>query len=329
MSRYFLGVDIGNSKSHALIADERGQALGCGVAGPGSWESLGQDGARAVLQQITARAVASAGIRMEQVCGAGYGFAGYDWPEDRELHLENIEATGITAPYAFGNDTLVGLIAGAEAGWGVVVVAGTSNNCRGRDRSGREGRVTGDGPRMGEYGGAQEIVARAIQSIALEWTERAPATQLTEAFVREAGARDVEDLLAGLIRGRHWAGADLAPIVFEVAATGDAVAGEIVRWAGRELGSLANGVIRQLSLQSLRFDVVLAGSLYKGSPLLSETMATTIHAVAPRARLVRLKEDPVIGGVLLGMEQVGLKGREIRSRLAETATKLLASEELS
>ena len=33
--KYFLGVDIGGTKSHALIADENGQAVGFGQAGAG------------------------------------------------------------------------------------------------------------------------------------------------------------------------------------------------------------------------------------------------------------------------------------------------------
>ena len=31
---YFLGIDIGGTKSHALIADEEGRAVGFGQAGP-------------------------------------------------------------------------------------------------------------------------------------------------------------------------------------------------------------------------------------------------------------------------------------------------------
>ena len=36
MTRYFLGIDVGGSKTHALIADEQGRACGFGKAGPGN-----------------------------------------------------------------------------------------------------------------------------------------------------------------------------------------------------------------------------------------------------------------------------------------------------
>ena len=97
------------------------------------------------------------------------------------------------------------------------------------------------------------------------------------------------------------------------------VALEIIRWAGRELASLAIGVIRQLDLQQqLDLEVVQIGSLFDGSPLLGEVMLSTIRAVAPGARLVRLTVPPVIGGVLLGMEQAGIAYASRRQTLIET-----------
>ncbi|MBN2148090.1 MAG: hypothetical protein JW726_11915, partial [Anaerolineales bacterium] len=80
MSAYFLGIDIGGSKSHALIADETGRAIGFGKAGAGSWEAVGYPVLTQVLQSITSQALSLAGIRIEQISGAGLGVAGFDWP---------------------------------------------------------------------------------------------------------------------------------------------------------------------------------------------------------------------------------------------------------
>lgn len=324
--RYFLGVDIGNTKSHALIADEHGRCTGFGLAGPGSWEAVGWNCAQEVLHRIVDQALAHSGIDRTAIVGAGFGYAGYDWPEDRPGHVAMVKSLGlVNAPYALGNDTLVGLVAGAEDGWGVVVVAGTSNNCRGRDRNGREGRATGTGSWFGEYGGATEIVTRAIQAIAATWTRRGPQTALRQAFIDHTGAADVEDLLAGLVRDRYQLSAAEAPMVFQVAEQGDPVARDIIHWAGTELGKLAVGVIRQLELEGEPFDVVLSGSLYKGGAMLIEPMRTTILSAAPQARLVRLTTPPVVGGVLLGMERVGLDTAARRPVLMETANRLMAA----
>lgn len=324
--RYFLGVDIGNTKSHALIADENGRCVGFGQAGPGSWEAIGWAAAQQVLHKIVDQALSQARVDKAAIVGAGFGYAGYDWPEDRPGHVTLIDSLGLmNAGYALGNDTLIGLVAGATNGWGVVVVAGTSNNCLGRDRLGREGRITGSGSRFGEYGGAAEIVARAIQAVAAAWTQRGPTTALGQTFVDQMGATDVADLLAGLVRQRYQLSAAAAPLVFEVAAQGDAVAQGIITWAGQELGSLAVGVIRQLDLTNETFDVVLSGSLYKGGQPLIEPMRQTIQAVASKANLVHLQAPPVVGGVLLGMEQVGLDTAVYRQPLLHSAVALISS----
>ncbi len=327
MTRYFLGIDVGGSKSHALVADEAGQALGFGQGGPGNYEVVGWDGLRQALHQVTGAALAAAGISRQALAGAGLGIAGYDWPGEREPTCQAIDSLGLAAPYTLVNDAVIGLLAGAGQGWGVVVIAGTSNNCRGRDRHGREGRVTGCGAAFGEYGGAGELLARAVQSLALAWTKRGPATSLADAFVAQAGARDLADLLEGLYLRRYQLAADHVLLVFQEAARGDEVAADLVRWAGRELGSLAAGVIRQLELEKERFEVILAGSLYDGSPLLAETLGAVVHGVAPGARLVRLTAPPVLGGVLLAMEQAGLEANTRRPALVESTLSLLQKGE--
>jgi N-acetylglucosamine kinase-like BadF-type ATPase len=72
--------------------------------------------------------------------------------------------------------------------------------------------------------------------------------------------------------------------VFAEAERGDAVAMELIRWAGRELASLAAGVVRQLGLEDAAFDLVLSGSLFKGGPRLVDAVQEAVRSVAPHAR---------------------------------------------
>ncbi len=315
MTRYFLGVDVGGTKSQALVADDSGRALGWGQGGPGNYEVVGYEGLAERLQQVTAQALAAAGLSIDQVAGAGIGVAGYDWPAERAPTLAAIGSLGLEAPVELVNDAVIGLLAGAEAGWGVALVAGTSNNCWGWNRQRRVGRVTGNGPAMGEYGGAHELVMKAVHAVAAEWTRRGPPTALTPRFIQRTGAADLADLLEGLALAHYHLGADAAPLVFKAAQDGDPVAHDVIEWAGRELGSLANGVIRQLGFEKSAFDLVLVGSLYAGGPLLIEPLRETVQAVAPRARLVRLNVPPVLGAVLLGMEGAGLPAQAYRPAL--------------
>jgi N-acetylglucosamine kinase-like BadF-type ATPase len=326
VAAYFLGVDIGGTKSHALIADASGRAIGFAEAGPGNYEDVGYEGLAETLATVTRRVLADAGITKEQISGTGFGIAGYDWPSQREPHLAAIQPLGLDqARFELVNDTIIGLLAGSAAGWGIAIVAGTRANCWGWDQQRRFGRLTGYGWRMGEVAGGLELVGKAVQAVALEWTRRGPATRLTQYFIELTGARDIEDLLEGLSLERLELDATAAPLVFRAAAEGDLVAIETILWAGRELGSLAIGVIRQLNFEPFTFEAVLVGSLYNGSPLLVEAMRQTIHTVAPGAYLTKLTAPPVVGGVLLGMEQAGLAAPALRETLIQSTLALLSA----
>ena len=222
------------------------------------------------------------------------------------------------------NDTLIGLIAGAAEGWGVAIVAGTGCNCWGRDRQHRIAHLTGHGWTMGEGAGATELMAEAVRRVARHWSGRGPATQLTQAFIEITGAANADDLIEGLCQDKYCLDASAARSIFEVAAQGDRVAGELIEWAGHELASLALGVIAQLGLKSSIFEVVMVGSLFDGGPRLIDPMCATIRSIAPQARCVRLTTPPVVGGVLLGMEQAGCDVTASRANLITSTQAFLA-----
>ena len=324
---YYLGLDVGSSKTHALIADAAGRCRGFGAAGAGNYQTVGYDGLARAMATAFDSAAQMAGVSAADIAGAGFGVAGHDWPTDRPPHLEAIATLGLSCPFELVNDAVNGLLAGTTAGWGVNVTAGSSNNCRGRDRAGREGRIVGNGAPFGEYGGAAEIVARGLQAVNHAWIRRGPPTALTEAYLAAAGATDAMDLLEGLSFDRYQLRGELAVAVFRAADAGDAVAADIVRWAGEELGWLAVAVIRQLDLQDEAVEVVQSGSIFDGGPRLSEAMAAVVLHHAPRAHLVRLRALPVVGAVLLGMLAAGQDAYAVRDAIIGTLSTVAGNRE--
>jgi N-acetylglucosamine kinase-like BadF-type ATPase len=325
MTQYYLGVDVGGTKTHALITDKSGQARAFASGGPGNWEGVGYGGFTRVLLEVTGRVLEQAGIAVDQIAGAGMGIGGYDWPSERADHLEAIRPLGLTCPLEIVNDASLGILAGTSEGWGVSVVAGTGCNARGWSRDyKRQGRAVGGGSRWsGEYAGGYDIVARAMQAVTFEWLKRGPATALTQVFLEHFEARNLGDLVEGVYLQRYQFESALVLKVFETARQGDPQAQAVMRWAGHELGEMAVGVINQLGFQEEHFEVVLIGSLHGASPVLDETLQETVLATAPHARFVRLTVPPVVGGVLLGMEAAGFDGRVIRARLIHTTDEIL------
>lgn len=320
---YFLGVDTGGTKSVAMVTDENGRVMGTGRAGAGNWEMIGWDKTRQVITKIVSEALDEAGLKPAQISSAGFGLAGYDWPEDYQPHADIIAGLLPDIPSKLVNDAFVGLWAGSESGWGVVVSAGTSCNCYGRDQQGHVGRVTGSSYLSGERAGAGEIVKFAVQSVAEAWSKRGPETALAKAFCLETGAADVSDLLAGLMRGRYQIDASLAPIVFKTAEQNDEVAQNIIHWAGEGLADLILGVARQINIQEKRFDVVLSGTVLMDNHILQKTLAETVKRQAPLAAFICLSSPPVTGAILMAMDHIGQATTAARKNLVSLAKILL------
>jgi N-acetylglucosamine kinase-like BadF-type ATPase len=329
MTRYFLGMDVGGTKTHALVADENGEVVGFGQAGGGNPEGRGYDGLTSVMESALNQALRMAGIRLARLAGAGFGIGGYDWPCDDLPTRQAIRPLRLNCPIEIANDTILGLLAGSEQGWGLVLVAGTGGNCRGRNRQGQEGRVTGEGENFGEFGGSSELVWRAVHAVNYAWMQRSPPTQLTAMFLELTSARSAFELLEGIARDKIQLNPDWARAIFQVAQSGDTAARELIAFCGGELGEMACAVIRQLNLEEESFDIVLTGSMFKGGSLLVEPAQQKIQVLAPGARLVRLEVPPVVGGVLLGLQAAGreqalsIDWSTYRARLIESIKRLM------
>jgi N-acetylglucosamine kinase-like BadF-type ATPase len=315
MSRVFLGVDIGSTTSHALLVDEAGQILAFTEAGPGNHEVVGYEGLQSVLKQLVSDTLLTAGIGLEKIQAAGFGISGYDWPSERGPTIKAIQALDLECPIKLVNDTLLGLLAGTKKGWGIAILAGSGENCWGRDPDGNVGRMTGLGPGMGEYGGGSTIAAKAIQAVSADWSQRGPATSLTTVLLDATGADDINDLIEGLSLDRYQIGPELVPRIFQAAEQGDTVAQQIVLWAADNLASLVRGVINQLDFQDIEFEIVEMGGVFNAGKILTEPFHNAVLEKAPGASFLPLKVPPVVGAILLAAEKAEMDRNQLRTQL--------------
>ncbi len=326
--QYFLGIDVGSTKTAALVADEQGNALGYGLGGPGNHEVVGWDGFKQSIHAATQNALAQAELSIPELTAAGMGLAGYDWDDEHEPHVNALAEIGLTIPMRLDNDSALGLYAGASQGWGACVSAGSSNNARGRGKNGQLGRITGHGSRFGELGGAWEIVEQAIIAVNYEWIRRTPPTALTPLLLEKTGAKDLYDLVHGLALNEYHPDSGWAMLVFRAAQEGDAVARRIVEWAGRELGQLACAIIRQIEAEHEPVEVILTGSVYKAGESIIAPLRETVRKTAPLAKFIHLDAPPVAGGVLMGMDlSMGREAYARREKLLETTRALAVGAE--
>jgi hypothetical protein len=70
-------------------------------------------------------------------------------------------------------------------------------------------------------------------------------------------------------------------------------------------------------------EIIQSGSVFEAGEMLTGPMRDLILQHCPRAKLIRLDGPPVVGPVVLGMEQAGFDGYAERNRVVETAKELI------
>jgi hypothetical protein len=98
------------------------------------------------------------------------------------------------------------------------------------------------------------------------------------------------------------------------------VACDIIEKQGLILAEYATALIHRFDMQNLVFDIVLAGSVFKGrGPLLIDTITQAIHRNAPLPNIVRAKFEPAVGSLLLAYDALGIPVTEtLLNRLSVT-----------
>jgi len=318
---YFLGIDAGGTKTHCLIGDGEGHILGFGKAGSGNYESYGVDAAREEISKAVAQALETAGLTLDQIDAVGMGIAGADIPEDyvmldREIFVPMFGSR----PRVFRNDSMAGLRGGLQAPHGIVIACGTGCVCAGRNRAGEETRVGGISEDYGDMVSGSSIGFEGLKAVWRARDEIIPPTLLTQKFLERAQLPDVEALFYAVYRGELTLRElqPMAKLVFDAAYEGDSAACGILEWGGAYLGQMVNAVARRLQMRHEAFQVVMAGSVFKGSsPVLIDAMRTVIHRECPKAGTVMPAFEPVVGALLLGMELDGRVSQAIYTTLAD------------
>ncbi len=315
----FLGMDVGGTKTYALAADEGGAILGFAKAGCGSYEYHGVEAAATENQAVLSAVLEESDLALADISAIGLGVAGADLPEDFEMLEREIYTPLFGAiPRHFRNDSMAALRGGTRADHGIVIVCGTGSVCAGRNASGEEARVGGLGPEFGDRCTGAGIGEEGLRSV---WRARdgiqAP-TLLTQKFVERSGLADVDELFRAVYRNTLPAGAlePMAKLVFEAALEGDGASRAILQEGGAYLGAMVNAVASKLRMGSDPFDVVMAGSVFKGeSPELIDALKAGIRDRCPNAECRRPAFEPVVGALLMAFEEAGALSDQVHQGL--------------
>ena len=315
-----LAVDGGNSKTDVALVAADGTVLGTAHGPTSSHQQIGIEAGMAQLAALVDRASASAGLaslgrpaadraaRHQPVAGLGvYGLAGADFASDVRLLSRALAAQSFASRDVVLNDTFIALRAGARRPWGVALICGQGINGCAVAPDGRSARFDGVGDISGDWGGGGGLGSAAVAAAVRGRDGRGERTTLERLVPQHFDLRTPAALTRALYEGRvsDRRLSELAPLVFEAAADGDAVARSIVDRLADELVAMAGALLRRLRLSRLDPEVVLAGGIFRTTePRFYARLETGVQAVAPRAQLVRLTAPPVVGAALIGLDRL-------------------------
>jgi N-acetylglucosamine kinase-like BadF-type ATPase len=297
MSRYYMGVDGGGTKTAAVVVDPEMNVCGEGLSGPSNHLRVGIDEAARNVARAVADALRSAGAAPLDIEYTYCGIAGSDHARHRERMIEALRHLFPRGNFTVDSDARVALTAGIGTGTGVALIAGTGSVAFGRNSAGEEARAGGWGPTLGDEGSGYSIARRALSAVVKSFDGRSPKTLLTDLLCERFDMCDVTDLPYFVYSPTTHAD-DIAAhctIVIQAAQQGDATALEIFASEGRELGLTAVAVARKLRMLNEAFEIAFTGGAFRAGELLLEPVRRAVLEFAQGAVLRPATDRPVIG----------------------------------
>ena len=299
--QYYLGIDGGGTKTHAVVTDSSCAVIGEGFSGGSNPLRVGLDDAVSHIDQAINEACSSAGITRRSIAGGCVAVAGVKHPIHHDTMKEALDQALGIRNLRLVTDAQAALSGALDGKPGVVVIAGTGSIAVGIDAAGRVERSGGWGPAFSDEGSGFDIARRLLHAVVASFDGRQPTTILTDRVCRHLGISTAEDL-PGVIYSSDSAQLDissLATLAVEAADEGDAVARAILSDAGRELGALAVSVLRKLGVESERLHVAFVGSVFQAGAYVLESFREVVLQAAPNVQIGPAMFSPAVGAVKL------------------------------
>ncbi|MGH2453463.1 MAG: BadF/BadG/BcrA/BcrD ATPase family protein [bacterium] len=306
-----VGVDAGGTSTRGVAVSESGRPIGSARGGPGALhERTAVEAAQAIARVVLE---ATGGEAAEVVVA---GVSGAADPEVGAALHQALEGQGVGKRVHVVADAAIALEGAFPGQAGIVVIAGTGSVAWGRNASGEEARAGGWGYLL-DRGSGVDIGRRVLAAVLRAHESGAPATRLTAEVGQVLGLGGVDDLARAVRALRTADLAGLAPSALVAAATGEAVAQEILTDAAEDLARAAQTVWNRLRFAAPH-PVAGTGRLFS-HPMMREAFRMAMRRACPQAD-VRSPHMPPVGGAL--WKAFALGGREfpavIRSALEET-----------
>jgi glucosamine kinase len=240
---FFLALDVGGTKTDYVLADETRELA---RVRSGTIKRMRVDARTAAthLDGALAELTAKSGVAMASVERTCVGTAGETVPLVTNWLREEIPAR-VGGELIVIGDVEIALDAAFRGGAGVLVLAGTGSNVAGRGGDGRLMGAGGWGPALADQGSGHRIGLEALRAGFLARDEGRSTRLLDETMAFwEVSSLDLLVEHANRIPAPDFS--RLTEVVVRCAEAGDAVAAEVLKQEGEDLGYLARLMVRRV-----------------------------------------------------------------------------------
>lgn len=295
--KYFLGLDIGGTKTDCALADEH-RILGRAKAGSAKVLRVGKAEAAVNLREALEAVSAESGVTLKDVAASCIGTAGVSIPDVTDWLREQM-ASRVGGTLTLVGDEVIALDAAFPGEPGVLVVAGTGSIVIGRSRSGWTTIAGGWGPALGDEGSGCVLAQQALRGM-FSAIDAGEEPLLLQRMLDHLGLRTRDDLV-GVANALDFSFASLMPVVVQAARDGDPVAQKTLQRGGEELAGLVAHVIGRLIKVEPGIEkglkIASTGSILAHVSEVSGTMHRTLLATYPQLEFVPGTVDSVEGAL--------------------------------
>ncbi len=306
MSKYYIGVEGGGTKTQYALFDEKKNMLSTVKTEGTNHENMegGIPAAAKILKQGINELLLNNALMQKDVTYVLMALAGMDHPYQEHDMARALKRAGLRIPFALYNDGYIVVKAGATGKSGIGYNCGTGTCCNSIDSDGKLLQIGGFGALSGDVGGGLWIAANAFRLVYNEVVLGGEKTLCTQKMTEKLGiAPTREELLAQIPRYEQEEDRfirDMIDVFFESLAEGDAPAKGVSDYMAERGAEFIAGHIRKQHFTDEVIEVVLSGSMHTklvSDEYIAQLQARTEALTGRKCRFTRLTVPPVTGAI--------------------------------
>ena len=293
----YLAIDAGGTKADYLLADDA-RVLSTTRGGSIKRMRVSADAASSNLTLALAELESRSGRSLAEVDVTCIGTAGDTVPLVTDWLRQEL-ASRVAGRLLLLGDVEIALDAAFPTSHGVLILAGTGSNVRGRAPNGSMAGAGGHGPMLADQGSGHRIGQQALREI-FRAIDEERETSLLRRVLAHWKLKDVDELIAYANTCDPMEFAALTPLVQASAEAGDAVALDLLVGQGHDLAHLALLTHRKLERiegRPIPPCFALAGSVLAHVTPLRDAVIAALRGDFPDAEVQTTSAAPILGAL--------------------------------